>query len=199
MSLLLIQAFSLLTDAPLLLPREYPPLRQLEAEVRTKEKEREAARRALTLEPPKNLTLPYATYHLATIEAELAAAEARLAEARGDRKRAAAEWRKVVAHAAVHVEVVRKLRVCMPVEEMNAAVGYLAEVRCRLAEIERDGAVLKAELPKHIASLQARAKRAAFLLAVKAISPEEGRLVQSETEKELRRARALLDAFRPAK
>src|SRR5262249_10788628 len=88
---LLFCSFPLFMTPVVLPPREYPPLARLEEAVRHKQNDLEAARNALTRERPEDLTRPYATLRLAECEAELAAAQARLTEARGEPRRAVAE------------------------------------------------------------------------------------------------------------
>src|SRR5262249_15507230 len=126
---LLLQTLTILADAPLVLPRDYPSLRHLTEEVREKKQDLEVKRHAFTKEAPEKLTQPYATYHLAQAEASLAEAQARLAEARGERQQASVQWRKVVAHTRDTLELIKKHRMPCSPAEWDEAVGHLAEVR----------------------------------------------------------------------
>jgi hypothetical protein len=83
---------------------------------------------------------------------ELCVARARLAEAEGRMRAAAAEWRKVIAcREKVRQRLEREMRCIGWLEAFTMAQGAVAEARYWLAEIERDRATLATELPKVIA------------------------------------------------
>jgi hypothetical protein len=130
--------------------------------------------------------------------AALFEARARLAEAEGKPAVAAAEWRKVLAHRVDEETRIERLlkqgKLCIGIAPAMLQ-GPVADARCHLAEVERNRAVLAAELPKVIAYRQAQLEQLKTLRDHRAYPAEETSEERAMRDA-LRKARLLLDAVK---
>ncbi len=125
---------------------------------------------------------------------ELDVARARLAAAQGRTGEARAAWRKIIdSREAVMRQYQRDApRICTPADPVILR-GPVAEACCGLAEVEGDRATLVRELPKVVASYEARLRIIDLLRQKRAYESEETE-EERAIRKQLRQFRQRLDA-----
>jgi uncharacterized protein YlaN (UPF0358 family) len=123
----------------------------------------------------------------------LAEARARLAWAKGMKKEASAEWRKVIEIRESELAWITQLEKAGLLEhedQARNASAQLALAKANLAEVEADLKSYVSELQKVIDYYDFRLQKIDYLRRANAITAEEGRQIERELRRELSKARA---------